>query len=156
DQAVELRRQNETLAHLPVSLAETIIEHLRRTNPQDPDVPNRVPTDTLIRAVRVLGNYSLMPQFVPHDVFRDDAQRALQEHSISTEGADIIQRLIDNGILEERNRGGTSIVRFVLDPIAEYTAALYRLDKLRDRQHDWEGWANEICSTEGYPKEMMG
>lgn len=156
DQAVELRRQNESLDRLPVSLAETIIEHLRRTNPQGFDVPNRVPTDTLLLAVKVLGHCSLMPRFVPRDLFRDDAERTLREHDVSTENANIVQRLIENGVLEERDRVGTRIVRFVLDPIAEYAAALYRLDKLRDRQDDWEEWADEVSSTEGYPQEMMG
>ena len=156
DQAIDLRKRGEPLEKLPLSIAETMLEHVRRTNPRDPATPNYVPTEVVVRAARVLGMCSLAEDCVPRDFFRDMAEKVLKAPDIGAGEADVIQRLVDNGVLEERDRGGTRILRFDLDPLAEYMAALYWLDRWRDDAGQWQTWLSVLSSLDGYPEEIRG
>ncbi len=156
DQAIELRKRGEPLGHLPVSIAETMLEHLRRTNPQDSQTPNYVSNDVIIQAARVLGRCSLGDDYVPRDFFQDAAQKALDEHGLRAGQANLIGRLAENGVIEERDRGGTKILRFSLDTVAEYMTALYWLDRLRDNASEWQAWLAHLRSVDGYPDRIRG
>lgn len=156
DQAVELRRRGLGLEALPPSVPEIIVEHLRRTNPQGPEVPNRVADETLVRAARVLANSSLADHFVPRDFFHDDALAQLRQTVGDVDADRIIRRLADNGVIQVRDRGGIVMLRFTLDPIAEYLAALYRIEACRGDPHKWGDWLDQIVRLPGYPGDLRG
>jgi energy-coupling factor transporter ATP-binding protein EcfA2 len=156
DEAVELRRRRRPLSELSGSAPGAIINYLLRVNPQDDNTPNRVPNDVIINASRVLANCGLRPRWAPRDFFLDEAQKELVEFSQSSGRADIIRRLIDNSVLEERTYGGTSFLRFSFDPVAEYLAALYWLNRLRGNEDGWKTWLKELKETPGFPDEMQG
>lgn len=156
DNAIALRRLNLPIEDLPISVSETFLEYLRRVNPQDPKTPNRVSNDLMIRGARVLGACSLSQDYVPRDFYRDDAERDLEENGCQSAGTDVVGRLVDNGILDERDRGGTSLLRFRLDTLAEYLMALACIDRMRDDQGAWTRWHDELQSIEGYPESIRG
>jgi hypothetical protein len=155
DQAVRLRRQGADLAGLPVSVAEVMLEFVRHTNPGDPDTPNRVPDEVLVEAARALAAHSLA-DYVPRDFVRDGARATLETHGIDADDPDVVRRLVDNGVLEERDRGGTRFLRFDLDPVAEYMAALYWLDAHRADPSAWAGWLGRLAEVRGFPTAIEG
>ncbi|MES1244738.1 MAG: hypothetical protein ABUT39_24235 [Acidobacteriota bacterium] len=156
DQAIALRRAGEPLDRLPTTIAETMLESLRRTNPSKPQMPNHVDDATLILAARVLGRCSLEHDFIPRDFDRDRAEAELAREGVHYEKADLVARLIDNGVLQERAPGGTRFLRFTLDPLAEYLAAISWLATLRDDEEGWKAWLSRLRGTEGYPEKMRG
>jgi hypothetical protein len=156
DNAIEQRKRNQSIEDLPVSVAETMLEYLRRVNPQDPDTPNRIANETMIQASRVLGRCSLGEDYVPRDIYGDVAHQALSAAGIETPPADIVARLVLNGVLEQRDRGGTKLLRFGLDSLAEYLAALDWLDEHRNDSAKWAIWLAELERVDGYPESIRG
>jgi hypothetical protein len=156
DNAIELREQDRPIEDLPVSVAGTMLENLRRVNPKTPDTPNAVPDDVLIQAARVLASLSLGPNYVPQDFDQRDACKALAASGIGVDSSAVVARLIANGVLESRDVGGTPFLRFAFDPVAEYLASLYWLDRLRDSRTDWENWLAELRAVDGYPESIRG
>ena len=156
DNAIELRQQGRPIEGLPLSVAETMLNYLRRVNPKAPDTPNRVPDDLLISAARILASRSLAQDYVPRDFDRDDVRKALSEAGIKADNPDVIARLAENGVMEQRDSGGTLFLRFVLDPLAEYLAALYWLDQLRDHRPRWQNWLVDVRAVSGYPESIRG
>jgi hypothetical protein len=156
DNAIERRKKGRPIEDLPLSVAETMLEYLRRLNPKSPETPNHVSDDVLIQATRLRASHSLAPNFVPKDFDRNDASKFLADAAIKAEGSDVIARLVDNGILESRDVGGTQFLRFALDPVEEYLAALYWLDRLRDSKTDWENWSAKVRAVDGHPESIRG
>jgi hypothetical protein len=77
DQAVELRRKNESFDRLPVSIPDIVVQYVRWTNPRDPQTPNVVADAVIVSAARILGWCSVEKVFVPRDFFRSRAVEAL-------------------------------------------------------------------------------
>jgi photosystem II stability/assembly factor-like uncharacterized protein len=166
DQAISLRRSQQPIDILPASIPEVVLDYLRRTNPQDPATPNFVPDDAIIDAARVLGWCSLgdpglgkqppANALVPGDFYRDGAREALAARRLAREPDPLIDRLIANGVLRETEPAGTKILRFSLDPIAEYLAALHLIDLLRDAEPQWRLWLSHIETVDGFPQRVCG
>ena len=104
DNAVERRKEEVALDDLPMSMAETFLEYLRRVNPKNGE--GSFFDDVVIAATNVLGMCSLERDYVPRDFFREDAQRRIAEADIKADAADLVDRLVKNGVLEERDAGG--------------------------------------------------
>ena len=156
DQAIEIRRRDLPLEELPLSVPALMLENIRQTNPQGEATPNYVPNDTLIRAARVLGMCSLGKDYVPRDFILTDAQEALTVHGVAHDAADIIQRFIDNGVVQKREPAGTVFLRFTLDPQAEYLASVYWIDQNGSDLGQWERWQDSLRRIAGYPEIMNG
>lgn len=124
DNAIDLAKRGIGLTSLPVSVAETIVEYIRRTNPGSVGTPGFISSEHLIEVARAPGRKCLEPDWVPRDFRRDNAERDLTAESITDAGA-AIARLIQNGVIAERSTGGIGMIRFVLDSVAEYLAGLY-------------------------------
>jgi hypothetical protein len=63
---------------------------------------------------------------------------------------------VDGGVLEARRVGGVDFYRFKLDPVAEYMAALERVQTLSGDRRAWEDWLLNLENTEGFPLEIEG
>jgi hypothetical protein len=71
----------------------------------------------------------------------------------------LLKRLIASGVIERRTPGGHVILRFNLDPAAEYLAAIRRLVDTRTKRagpKEWESYFSYLKETEDYPKEPEG
>ncbi len=63
---------------------------------------------------------------------------------------------VENGVVEARDLGGTVFLRFGLNPLAEYLAALYWSVKLGNDETRWKKWLEKLCSVEGFHEEIRG
>ena len=155
DNAVERKNNEISLDDLPVSMAETFLEYLHRVNPTDGK--DSMSGDLVVAAANVLGMRSVERDYVPRDFFRDDALKRMDEAGIKADATVVIDRLVKNGVLEERNAGGGhTILRFQFDSLAEYRAAVYQINRLRDDAEAWTSWLEELTEVPGYPKSMNG
>jgi len=144
DQAIELRKQNEPLDRLPASIPEIILQYIRGTNPQDTATPDFVDNNLLVPAARCIGWCSLEKRFIPGDVFRNRVVELIDMAGLKNKADLLLKRLAANGVLVERDVGGTRRWRFSLDPLAEYLAAIYWTDILRDNRERWVRWLNQM------------
>jgi hypothetical protein len=70
---------------------------------------------------------------------------------------DLIERMIASGVVEKRTPGGYPVLRFSLDPAAEYLAAIRRLFKMRGSSREqWQTHLGELAQTDGYPQGPEG
>ena len=154
--AITFVQNKRNLEELPLSIPETMLDYLRQVNPQDEETPNRIPNARMIESACVLGWCCLKATYAPKDFYRDEAETMLEEEGFQSEGGDLIQRLIDNGVLEPKDVGGTRMLAFALDPLSEYVAALYWIDKLRGNELAWVRWIEELKAFEGSLEDIRG
>jgi hypothetical protein len=66
---------------------------------------------------------------------------------------------VSSGVIERRTPGGDVILRFNLDPVAEYLAAIRRLIDMRMKRAgpvEWNSYLSSLALTKGYPTEPEG
>jgi hypothetical protein len=109
---------------LPNSIPDIYFEYLRGVNPQGAGVLNGMKHDDMLKAATALARVSLANDFVPKEFSRAAALGLLADQGWKDPTKlDPIQRLIDNGVLAQKNMGTDTLLRFLLDPIGEMLAA---------------------------------
>lgn len=166
EQAVTIRKRNQSIELLPISFSEIVLDYLRRTNPSVSGGPEPIEDDALIRAVRVLGWCSLgspsldqeikAGALIPRDFVREAAAQALDAAHLPVPSNRIISSLISTGVIKEHTVGGTAILRFTFDPIAEYTGAMHVVDRLRGDATAWAAWFQKVVRVPGAPLTIQG
>jgi formylglycine-generating enzyme required for sulfatase activity len=130
---------------LPASVPALMLTYVRQINAAIPEA-ERQPPELVVRALQHLAKASGGKLFRPQAVPRNLAQSALARACAEQEGMDaeegstlprggveLLRYLVDRLLLVERSPDGEAL-RLVLDPLAEYLAALGWL-----RQLDGEG-----------------
>ncbi len=124
DRAVEAKRAGASLDDLPGSIPDLHFAYLRHVNPQDLGAANRLSNEAMLRAAESLGVLSLGDDFVPKEFLKSKARTTLGDLDRDDPSKlDPIARLIENGVLREDEMGTDSLLRFTLDPTAEFLAA---------------------------------
>jgi hypothetical protein len=144
DNAISQRQHRAGLDTLPTSVPETFLAYLRRVNPQDTETPGYVANERMIHAARVLGWCSVQEHYIPRDFRREVGMAALKTAECWDDRADVIARLVANGVLEQRDIGGNQFLRFGLDPLAEYLAALHIVLQCKDDASAWQEWLHRL------------
>ena len=110
-----------------------------------------------IQAAQILGVVSLGPNLVPQDFSRHEAADALARGGTGDQAQSMIDRLIASGLIERRMPGGIPILRFSLDPAAEYLAGIRKLFELKGvGQQGWHSYLGELTQHDGYPDLFDG
>jgi hypothetical protein len=156
DQAVDLWRRTGSVAGLSGSAADAILSYLRRVNPKEENAPDRVEDDKMITAARILAKTCLGTTYAPGRIDLEEARAAVKNANLDVGQAEVVRRLVSNGVLEEEKPLGTTFVRFNLDPVAEYLAAMYWIDHLRGDIDGWNDWIRELEAAPGYPTAIHG
>jgi len=156
ENAASRRERDEPLDEMPLSVPDTILEYLRSVNPVATDVPSRVPHEKMIECARLLGRVCLGEEFVPRPFYREDAEGVLRDATGAKTESSLIDRLVDNGVLEQYERGGTQFLRFSVDLFAEYLAALSYLNELKANSDGWFRFIARVEQAPGYPESPRG
>ena len=151
DSAVKRTQEGTGLQDMPQDVPEIFIDYLRRSHPTA-----STGFDTLISAARILAVVSVGDSFVPGDFRQDTAIAALSAKGLAHQAEQLTGQLVSNGVLERRVFGGLSVLRFGLDPAAEYLAAIEWIDRLRTDSAKWEEFTVRLRGTEGYPNTIEG
>jgi len=115
------------LDSLPQDVPEIFVGYLRRVLADPMAEVRGTAEDEFIRAARVVARASLGARIVPGDV----ATTALETADLRARTTDLLDALTSGGVIEHRTLGGISILRFALDPVAEYLTAIQAVTDLR-------------------------
>ena len=129
--ALARARSGITLDTMPQDVPEIFIDYLRRVDAARRDGAAVVGEDRFVAAAQILAETSLGTNLVPGDVTPDEAVQALAKAGFADDAAALLDRLVLGGIIEKREPGGIAILRFGLDPVAEYLAAIRGVAALR-------------------------
>ena len=146
---------------LPTSVPALMLTYVRKINDTIPDA-ERQPPELVVRALQHLAQASEGELFRPRAVRRELALRALarasaeregreaeEESSLPRGGVELLRYLVDRLQLVEESPDGEAL-RLVLDPLADYLAALGWLRQL-DREGDgaWDRFLEHTLPAAG-------
>jgi photosystem II stability/assembly factor-like uncharacterized protein len=131
ERAIESLQSTGSMDLLPSSVPDLYFDFLKRLNPHD--VPDAVSDEELVDACRRLATVSVEPDFLPKEMTLSEAHAVL-----GSDGTGIIPRLVENGVLAKRTAGAETIMRFSLDPLAEYLAAFASAREAGSSKQAWE------------------
>ncbi len=147
----------KSIETLPSSIPETILEYLRWINPEDPNTEGEISEDLLIEGAQILAHCSLGENCIPKDFRRDATEQEFTNHPRFEQSGQMIDRLIDKGIIAQRTSGDTQFLRFTFNPMAEYLGAMYSIKtSLPAQPEQWNQWIVSLQSMDGYPKNIRG
>lgn len=156
DNAVAVVRKHNDLEGLATTIPETILDYLKRVNPEGPQVPNPIEDDIMIQSAKRLAQLELGNTFVPANwVDRTEAFVRLEQY-----GFKAIEEILDclraNGILHEDNAAGASRVKFALDPVTEYLAGLQMVTDCKDNAEAWDTQLDMVEAADEFPLKQRG
>jgi photosystem II stability/assembly factor-like uncharacterized protein len=147
---------------LPATVADAMLKFIATSNSGKVGVV-AIQDHIIVAAAKILGRKCLGSNYVPQIFDRADAERTLEmelPESVQNppSGSELIGRFIDIGILDDMGLSqlGHAILRFRLDPLAEYLTAMYLIDKMRDNNVAWDSWKKGLVALPGYPTEIQG
>jgi len=156
EQAADSWRRGTVRNPVVASALDAVLAYVVRLNPKGSASAGAITDDVVIAAARQIANCCLGDTFTPKEFFSDAAQRAVEEDRGLGDAASIVDRLIQNGVLEEDAHLGTSFLRFSLEPVAEYLAAMYWLDQLRSDNGGWDKLLQKLRAAPGFPEGTQG
>jgi hypothetical protein len=154
--AVALVKEGHSLDELPKSLPDVYANYLRRINPQIPGLRDVMGDEEMLRAAKALAELSLRPNYIPKEFTRERGLEHLRtELPDLPAGVDPIRRLIDNGALRLRTVGATTLLRFALDPVAEFLAAEVIFDRSEGDRESVAKLLRESLNIPGFHNALL-
>jgi len=152
DSAMSRAQTGLGLEGLPQDVPEIFVDYLKRVYASPSIAARGAEEDEFIRAARVMARVSLAARLVPSDFSPDEAKAALEAAGLSARATPLFEALISGGVIERRTFGGIAVLRFRLDPVAEYLTAIQAVSDLRQLGRAAAGTQiNALMETEGYP-----
>jgi hypothetical protein len=155
--AIDRAAEGRSLDQMPDAVPEVFIDYLRRLNSGGAQATTAVPDNIFIEAAQLLASVSLGPNLLPQDFLEQDALDGLAKGGMAERAQTLVDRLVSSGLIERRLRAGHRILRFSLDPAAEYLAAIRKIFELKAAGPDvWHRYLAELAQREGYPDGFAG
>jgi hypothetical protein len=154
-----LRRAVDGLSFddMPEVVPEVFVDYLRRLNSSETRVDGSISDDLFIRAAQAVASVSLGKNLVPQDFSPQDAADALKQDGANNQELALLNRLVASGVVERRTPGGFVVLRFNLDPVAEYLAAIRRLFSMKAAsREEWQNYLSSLEETINYPERPEG
>jgi len=156
DSAVRRTAAGQSLESMPHAVPEIFVDYLRRVKAGRSGEAG-VTEETFIAAAQCLAAVSLGSNYVPGDFMPADAIVALKAAGFSESAAALLDRLVAGGVIERRLPGGVPVLRFSLDPAAEYLAAIRQIFILRQGGTSaFEGHFVKLREIDGFPNLLGG
>jgi hypothetical protein len=155
--AVDRAAQGGSFDDMPDAVPEVFVDYLRRLNSEGAQATTPVPEELFIQAAQILASVSLGSNLVPQDFLQQDALEVLAKGGMTDQAQTLIDHLAASGLIERRPRGGRPLLRFSLDPAAEYLAAIRKVFELKAMNREgWQSHLEELGRREGYPDGFAG
>jgi hypothetical protein len=157
DSAMSRARAGSGLEGLPQDVPEIFVDYLKRVYAGPLIEVRGTAEEEFIRAARVVAGVSLGEGLVPSDFSFDEAKAALEAAGLSARTTSLLEALISGGVIERRTFGGIAMLRFGLDPVAEYLTAIQWVSELRQLgRAEVVVRVNALIEIEGYPRACDG
>jgi hypothetical protein len=129
-------RESGSLRDVPTSVPDLYFDYLRRLIPSDNSAED---AEAALDACQRLAVAALEPDFLPKEFTLKRARSVL-----GSENSDAVQLFLANGVLTKRDVGSDAILRFALDPIAEYLAAFAHARSASGEAKEWKRLVHEV------------
>jgi hypothetical protein len=116
---------------------------------------NRIDREIIHKVTFVLAQKSLGADLIPTDFRRDEAERCLGESGFEQPRA-LTDRLVANGVVQERVVAGLSLLRFQFDPVAEHLVAISKCHALGSDRAAWLAMIDQLTNIRTYPDIIRG
>jgi len=158
DSAIGRATKGLTLDDMPHAIPEVFVDYLRRLSSGDTGETTSKSDEDFIAAAKVLAEVSLGANLVPGDFTPQQASEALSKaEEVGNQPEFLLNRLIASGVIERRYLAGVPILRFSLDPVADYLAAIRKIFDLRSRGPSAiDLYLAELKRIEDYPQGCDG
>lgn len=157
ESAVAQAVEGKSFEDMPDAVPEVFVDYLRRLNSGGAQASSAVRDDVFIQAAQIVAGVSLGPNLVPQDFSLQQAMDALSKGAPGEQTQALMNRLVATGLIERRTPGGIPMLRFGLDPAAEYLAAIRTVFELKTAgQAGWQKYLAELARRKGYPTEFDG
>jgi photosystem II stability/assembly factor-like uncharacterized protein len=156
DSAISLAKTRGLPGNLPSAVPEIFLDYLRRLNPAVGPANTLVAPEDLERAACIAAECSLGNSLTPGDFRRDAALDSLRKCGFTAQAETVLDRLIMNGIIEGRRIAGLSLLRFQLDPAAEYLTAISKVRAFLTDAEAWTEYLTSVANVQGYPRDCEG
>jgi hypothetical protein len=151
EQSIELVRKGRPLVELPRSLPDTYFRYLDGLNPKAATSDNAMSDEDMLRAAKLLGRLALENDFIPKEFPKESARgRLIAAGWANPERLDPIQRPLDNGLIIEKTVVAVRVLRFVLDPIAEFLAAASWSEECGNDPTRWDDLESKCQAASGF------
>lgn len=144
-------KEGVTDEKLPDNIPDLMLSYLNELNRNVPK-ENRIENPIIHHCAKVLAWESLKETFRPASVLFKDAVTVLTEANAKDHLAYIEDRLR----LIRTEQPAEDRFTFLLDPLAEYLAALHLLSLQGDKKESWINFLTEADSKEGAPETIKG
>lgn len=135
--ALEHRRLGGDLSDLPASLPEVFFRYVERLDRAGDNHDSQDPLQ-LRRALQGLGKVCLTKKtLLPAPFHRDEALHALAKHISPVVASDMLRKLEKCGVLQVETIATTQLLRFQLDPIAEFFGLFARANQCGQSGRRW-------------------
>ncbi len=137
-----------------LQLSETIPELIERYvgKLNESVQPNRIETRFVHQGLQAIGWKCVGRNYQPEAVSAADAEEILRRS-----GSDLgLSYLTDRLQVLQLTGRRESSVRFSLDPVAEYYAAMYKINDLGNETANWQRLIQDIRSSEEFPEGTSG
>jgi photosystem II stability/assembly factor-like uncharacterized protein len=157
DSALRRAEHHLSFDDMPDVVPEVFVDYLRRLNANEPKPDGSITDELFIRAAQTVATVSLGKNLVPQDFSTRDAVEALKQDDTRNQDATILDRLVASGVIERRTPGGYVVLRFSLDPAAEYLAAIRRLFIMKTAScEEWQSYLSSLKDIVDYPEGPEG
>ncbi|MBR0689855.1 hypothetical protein JQ594_28355 [Bradyrhizobium manausense] len=138
-------------------MPEIFVDYLRRLNTTTGTYVQKVPDPAFVEAAQIAATVSLGKKFVPGDFLASEVLEVLSKEGFESQAQLLLDQLVGAGVIERRAPGGYVLLRFSLDPAAEYLAAIRQIIKLRSADSKrWRGYLATLRKVDGYPSAIEG
>jgi hypothetical protein len=142
---------------MPGLVPEVFVDYLRRVNSSGTKSDGSVSDDLFIQAAQTVASVSLGKNLIPQDFLPQDAADALRQDGAGNQEEALLSRLIASGVVERRTPGGLAVLRFNLDPVAEYLAAIKRVFTMKAAtREEWQSYLSSLEKINNYPHGPEG
>jgi photosystem II stability/assembly factor-like uncharacterized protein len=121
EQAVEIINQGRSLDEMPPSIPELFVAYLKAVHRSAR--PSGLSNERMLTGAQEIAAEMLKERYVPKEVPKTRLEQRLSKFDWFSNECDPIQALLSSGVLTARDVGAESLVRFTLDPVAEFFAA---------------------------------
>ncbi|MBV9992523.1 MAG: NACHT domain-containing protein [Alphaproteobacteria bacterium] len=138
-------------ADRPPTISATVQRYVRTLKPGG--VLNQTSGEQVVRIATALARLSLGSNFVPTEFDRTAAAEGLAPLKYGADEADkVVEALLEANLLIGRLTGAGALLRFQLDPVAEYLVAAYTVRTLGGNFDEWRKHVAGLAGDGGRSK----